>query len=140
MQNVAINISKISIYNCNHFCIINVLLLLNRGMKMIYFLHKCKYKPSNKGEETRLCLTSFSTWQNHSYQKASLCPVQLSSVTQSCLTLCDPMDCSMPSFPVHHQLPELAQTYVHQVSDTCLCFLTCCLSLSQLFFPGGSVF
>ena len=35
------------------------------------------------------------------------------SVTQSCLTLCDPMDC----FPVHHQLPELAQTHVHRVSD-----------------------
>ena len=33
--------------------------------------------------------------------------IQFSSVTQSCLTLCDPMDCSMPGFPVHHQLPEL---------------------------------
>ena len=40
------------------------------------------------------------------------------SVTQSCLTLCDPMDCSTPGHPVHHQLPELAQTHVHQVSDT----------------------
>ena len=39
------------------------------------------------------------------------------SVTQSCPTLCDPMDCSMPGLPVHHQLPELAQTQVHQVSD-----------------------
>ena len=34
----------------------------------------------------------------------------VSSVAQACLTLCDPMDCSMPSFPVHHQLPELIQT------------------------------
>ena len=42
---------------------------------------------------------------------------QFSSVTQSCLTLCDPMDCSTPGFPVHHQLPELAQTHVHRVSD-----------------------
>ena len=33
------------------------------------------------------------------------------------LTLCDPMDCSMPGFPVHHQLLELAQTHVHQVGD-----------------------
>ena len=41
----------------------------------------------------------------------------LSSVAQSCLTLCDPMDCSTPGFPVHHQLPELAQTHVHQVGD-----------------------
>ena len=35
------------------------------------------------------------------------------SVTQSCTTLCDPTDCSMPGFPVHHQLPELTQTHVH---------------------------
>ena len=34
---------------------------------------------------------------------------KFSSVTQSCLTLCNPMDCSSPGFPVHHQLPELAQ-------------------------------
>ena len=41
----------------------------------------------------------------------------ISSVSQSCLTLCDPMNCSTPDLPVHHQLPELAQTHVHQVSD-----------------------
>ena len=35
----------------------------------------------------------------------------------SCLTVCDPMDCSTPGFPVHHQLPELAQTHVHRVGD-----------------------
>ena len=42
---------------------------------------------------------------------------QFSSVAQSCLTLCDPMDCSMPGFPVHHKLPELAQTHVCRVGD-----------------------
>ena len=42
---------------------------------------------------------------------------QFSSVTQSCLTLCDPMDCSTPDFPVHDQLPELTQTHVHRVGD-----------------------
>ena len=42
----------------------------------------------------------------------------VSSVAQFYLTLCDPMDCSMPGFPVHHQLLELAQTHVHLVSDT----------------------
>ena len=42
---------------------------------------------------------------------------QFSSVTQLCPTLCDQMDCSMPGFPVHHQLPELAQISVRQVSD-----------------------
>ena len=41
----------------------------------------------------------------------------ISSVAQSCLTLCDPMDCSTPDFPVHHQLPEIAQTHVHRVGD-----------------------
>ena len=43
--------------------------------------------------------------------------VQLSSVAQSCPTLCDPMDCSTPGLPVHHHLPELTQTHVHWVSD-----------------------
>ena len=40
-----------------------------------------------------------------------------SSVARSRLTLCDPMDCSMPGLPVHHQLPEFTQTHVHQVGD-----------------------
>ena len=44
--------------------------------------------------------------------------IQFSSVTQSCLTLCDPMYCGMPGFPVHHQLLEPTQTHVHRVSDT----------------------
>ena len=42
---------------------------------------------------------------------------QFSSVTQLCLTLGDPMDCSTPGLPVHHQLPEFTQTHVHQVGD-----------------------
>ena len=42
---------------------------------------------------------------------------QIRSVTQSCLTLCDPMNRSMPGLPVHHQLPEFTQTHVHRVSD-----------------------
>ena len=41
-------------------------------------------------------------------------PYQFSSVTQSCLTLCNPMSCSMPGLPVHHQLPEFTQTHVHK--------------------------
>ena len=43
--------------------------------------------------------------------------VQFSSVTQSCTTLCDPMDCSTPGLPIHHQLPEFTQTHVHWVGD-----------------------
>ena len=57
--------------------------------------------------------------QNHEdnlYLKSKL-GFQFSSVAQLCLTLCDPMNCSMPGFPVHHQLPEIAQTHVHRVGD-----------------------
>ena len=43
--------------------------------------------------------------------------VQFSSVAQSCPTLCDPMNLSMPGLPVHHQLPESTQTHVHRVGD-----------------------
>ena len=43
--------------------------------------------------------------------------VQFSSVTQSCPTLGDPMNCSMPGRPVHHQLPEFSQTHIHRVGD-----------------------
>ena len=49
--------------------------------------------------------------------KLASCSVQFSSVTHSCLTVCNPMDCSTPSLPVHHQLPEFTQTHVYQVSD-----------------------
>ena len=42
---------------------------------------------------------------------------KFSSVTQLCLTLCNPMDCSMSGLPAHHQLPELTQTHVHRVGD-----------------------
>ena len=43
--------------------------------------------------------------------------ISFSSVAQSCPTLCCPMDCSTPGFPVHHQLPYLAQTHIHRVGD-----------------------
>ena len=44
-------------------------------------------------------------------------PLQFSSVTQLCPTLCNPMNCSTPGHPVYHQLPEFTQTHVHRVSD-----------------------
>ena len=54
--------------------------------------------------------------------RVSLCNIcsfsaQFSSVTQSCLTLCNPMDCRTPGLPVHHWLPEFTQTYVHWLGD-----------------------
>ena len=45
------------------------------------------------------------------------CSVQFSSVAQLCLTPCNPMNCSTPGLPVHHQLPEFTQTHVHWVGD-----------------------
>ena len=42
---------------------------------------------------------------------------EITSVAQSCPTLCDPMKCSTPGLPVHHQLPEFTQTHVHRVGD-----------------------
>ena len=77
---------------------------------------------------------------------------QFSSVTQSCLTLCDPIDCNTPGFPVHHQCQELAQTHVHLVGDaipaissSVILFSSCPQSfpasgsfpMSQFFASGG---
>ena len=42
---------------------------------------------------------------------------QFNSVAQSCPTLCNPMNCSMPGLPVHHQLQEFTQTHIHQFGD-----------------------
>ena len=76
--------------------------------------------------------------------------IQLNSVAQSCPTVCYPMDCSMPGFPVPHHLLELAQTHIHWVSEviqpSCpLSFSSCLLSfpasecflMSQLFISVG---
>ena len=54
--------------------------------------------------------------KKHTYRLMFI-SIQFSSVTQSCLTLCDPVDSSMPGLPVHHQLLELTQTHVHPVGD-----------------------
>ena len=51
------------------------------------------------------------------FYSASFCVFQFSSDTQSCLTLCNPVDCRMPGFPDHHQLLDPTQIYVHWVSD-----------------------
>ena len=62
---------------------------------------------------------------------------KFSSVAQSCPTLCDPMDCSMPGLPVYHQLPEITQTHVHWVGDAILCRP---LLLLPSIFPSIRVF
>ena len=62
-----------------------------------------------------LCFPFLPLWTI--LHKSFLYILQFSSVAQSCLTLCDPMDCSMPGLPFHHQFPEFTQTHVHWVSD-----------------------
>ena len=65
-------------------------------------------------ESKRLFYTSVCLFLSHIQGYHS---VQFSSFTQSCPTLCNPMNHSMPGLPVHHQLPEFTQTQVHQVGD-----------------------
>ena len=78
----------------------------------------------HKGERENM--TNFSELgrkKQIEYEKQAICKsaihfrVQFSSVAQSCPTLCDPMNRSMPGLPVHHQLPEFTQTHVHLVGD-----------------------
>ena len=66
------------------------------------------YAPTINAEETEF---------EQFYEDLQDLLVQFSSVTQSCPTLCDPMNRSTPGLPVHHQLPEFTQTHVHQVGD-----------------------
>ena len=74
----------------------------------------------------------------------SLETVRFSMVTQSCPTLCDPMNCGMPGLPVHQQLPEITQTHVHRVSDatqpsTTKAFLWDPGILANIMTSGGNV-
>ena len=62
-------------------------------------------------------VSSSKCWQGWDMGNFSSQSVQFSSVTQLCLTLCNPMDCSMPGLPVHHQLPEFTQTHVRVGDD-----------------------
>ena len=88
----------------------------------------------------RSLFTSLSLHSSHSQSRASRIH-QFSSVTQLCLTLCNPMDCSMPDFPIHHQLPELAPTHGHRVSDAINHLILCCpLLLLPSIFPSIRVF
>ena len=67
--------------------------------------------------DTETILMSIYRWMAKEYVAYINIHIQFSSVTQSCLTLCDPMNRSKPGLPVHHQLPEFAQIHVHWVDD-----------------------
>ena len=66
-------------------------------------------------------ITQVTFWGGHIQILVQMChtqcSVQFSSVAQSCLTLCDSMNCSTPGLPIHHQLLDFTQTHVHRVGD-----------------------
>ena len=74
------------------------------------------------------------------FLKYRIISVQFSSVAQSCLTLCDPMNCSTPGLPVHHQLLEFTKTHVHRVGDAINHLILCCSFLLPSIFPSIRVF
>ena len=74
-----------------------------------------KTKATEHGDGSRKCIGS--PQGRIRARHIQILSVQFSSVAQSCLTLCNPMNRSMPGLPVHHQLPEFTQTHVHRVGD-----------------------
>ena len=76
-----------------------------------------EFRKSSKGSslQSHMLLQSDIGWGSGHLNAFS--SVQFNAVAQSCLTLCDPIDCSMPGFPVHQQLSEFIQTHVHWVGD-----------------------
>ena len=96
-----------------------LLFLLPSLPLLILYLHSSAYKFDKSFPETLMdlhlvfvlpsgfCLSSF----------VQVSPFQIRSIAQSCPTLWEPMNCSRPGLPVHHQLPEFTETHVHRVSD-----------------------
>ena len=96
-----------------------------RSSHSVHFHHCWESHPENSPtmSSTKSWRTKTSqVWKSlfllkpHTCWRVSL-NLQFSSVAQLCRTLCDPMDCSTPGLPVHHQLPEFTQTHVHRVGD-----------------------
>ena len=102
------------------------------SLSLFIFMHwRRKWQPTpvflpgeSQGRESLVgCRLWDSVAQSRKRQKrlssssSSSASVQFRSVAQSCPTLCDPMNCSMPGFPVHDHLPEFTQTHVHRVCD-----------------------
>ena len=99
--------------------------LADEWIRKLWYIYTIEYYSAIKKNIFQLVLmkwmklepiiqTEVSQKEKHQY---SISSVHFSSVAQSCPTLCDPMNCSTPDFPVHHQLPEFTQTHVHWVSD-----------------------
>ena len=95
------------------------------GIQLVYSL--CKFKVYNIWFDINMLQNdshnklTFITLHSYNFflvvRTFKIYSLQFSSVAQSCLTFCDPMDYSTPGLPVHHQFPEFTQTRVHWVSD-----------------------
>ena len=88
-------------------------------------MHFHPYSTQQKMSPSQSTLLSKQTWDSSCWSlyngfkffSSQFSSVQFISIAQPCLTLCDPMDCSTPGLPAHHQLLELTQTHVHRVDD-----------------------
>ena len=92
----------------------SILVWKSHGQRtLVCYNPKC-HKESGKTEQL-----SKPAWvaNEENFWKLLLLSVQFSSVTQSCPSLCNPMNCSTPGLPVNHQLPEVNQTHIHRVGD-----------------------
>ena len=88
----------------NHLFLNNLISVLDKNLTT-FTRHNTCILHKNKCHHLSMCPES----------SASL--IHFRSVAQSCLTLCNPMDCSTPGLPVHHQLPEFTHTHVHHIGD-----------------------
>ena len=93
-------------------CVLLFLLILLE--RLVYLSQICPYSQLDLSNRLAPDDRGWDGWMASMTQWTS---VQFSSVTQSCLTLCDPMNCSTPGLPVHHRLQESTQAHVHWVGD-----------------------
>ena len=92
----------------------NAFLAIGKCFSQTLIVALARARPrGNVDEHTQV---NYSPRRMH-YSQENIRSDQIRSVAQSCLTLCDPMNCSTPGLPVHHQLPEFTQTHVLRVSD-----------------------
>ena len=90
---------------------------LINSIQLIHLINKCIPKYKNNAIVGFVVSNSYCLQTKTFICMSIIASVQFSSVSQSCPTLCDPMNHSTPGLPVHHQLPESTQTHVHLVSD-----------------------
>ena len=120
---VGIKIARGNINNIRY--VGDTTLMAEREERLMSLLMKVKEESEKVGLKLKLqktkiiALGPITSWQTDEETVEKVTglfldtPVQFSSVTQSCPTLCDPMNHSTPGLPVHHQLPESTQTHVH---------------------------